>query len=89
MRVKKAYKDKDNKKSKSYSTSYYTKFKKVSLAASGPIVLCQAITVDGVTENFCWTRKSDRDLVKNNTLPDAEIIVAPNVSADRGWDYCA
>ena len=88
MKVKKNRKEKDNKK-QNYITSYYTKFKKVSLAASGPIVLCQATTIDGVTENFCWTRKSDRDLVKNNTLPDAEIVVAPNVPADRGWNYSA
>lgn len=89
MKIKKARKEKDNKKRHSYSTPYYTKFKKVSLAASGPIVLCQAVTVDGVTENFCWTRESDRNLVKNNTLPDAEIVVAPNVPADRGWNYYA
>ena len=87
MKAKKDNKKKHNKKS--YSTSYYAKFKKVSLAASGPIVLCQAVTVDGVTENFCWTKKSDRDLVKSNTLSDAEIVVAPNVPTDRGWDYCA
>ena len=86
-------KKKKNRNNNSYYTpstylnKYYTKFKKVHLAASGPIVLCQATTVDGVTETFSWNKRSDRDLVKANVLPDAEIYVESNVPDDKGWDY--
>ena len=69
----------------SYSNTYYTKFKKIHLATNGFITLCKATTVDGVEEIFQWDRKSHRDLIKNNTLPDAEIIVEKSVT--KGWDY--
>ena len=69
------------------SNSYYTKFSKVHLAAHGPIVLCQVTTVDGVTENFSWNKKSNRDLIKNNVTKDVEIIVEKNVPEDKGWNY--
>ena len=70
-----------------YPNMYYTKFTKVHLAAYGSIVLCQATTIDGVTENFSWNKKSHRDLVKANMTEDVEIIVEKNVPEDKGWNY--
>lgn len=68
-------------------TKYYTKFKKIELVANGAIVLCKATTIDGVEEYYDWNRQGKRDLVKANTLPDAEIIVSPSVPKDKGWNY--
>lgn len=69
------------------SHDHYTKFKKVELAAMGSIVMCKATTVDGVEEVYDWNRQSKRDLVKSNCIPDVEIVVAPTVPKDKGWDY--
>ena len=69
------------------NTNHYTKFKKVELAAMGSIVLCKATTVDGAAENYDWNRQSHRDLVKNNCIPDVEIIEGPSVPKNKGWNY--
>ena len=68
-------------------TNHYTKFKKVELVAMGSIVLCKATTIDGVEENYDWNRQSKRDLVKNNCIPDVEIIEGPSVPKNKGWNY--
>lgn len=75
------------KENNSVSNNYYTKFKKVHLVASGPIVLCRATTIDGVTETYGWNSKSNRDLIKNNAVHDIEVIVEPSVPEGKGWDY--
>ena len=82
-------KKKKNKKipTEKADTSYWTKFKKIELVANGAIVLCKATTIDGVEEIYDWNRQSKRDLVKANTIPDAEIIVNPSVPENKGWDY--
>lgn len=82
-------KKKKNKKTpiEKVDTSYWTKFKKIELVANGAIVLCKATTIDGVEEIYDWNRQGKRDLVKANTLPDAEIIVNPSVPENKGWDY--
>ena len=69
------------------NTDHYTKFKKVELAAMGSIVLCKATTIDGVEENYDWNRQSKRDLVKNNCIPNVEIIEGPSVPKNKGWNY--
>ena len=79
----KCYKSNHNKNK--YPNTYYTKFKKAHIVTNGFITLCKATTVDGVEEIFNWGKKSDRDIVRNNALPDIEIIVAKDVT--KGWDY--
>ena len=68
-------------------TNYFTKFKKVELVATGSIVMCKATTIDGVEEIYDWNRQSKRDLVKNNCIPDVEVIQGTSVPANKGWDY--
>ena len=85
-------KNKGRNKNKNYGTAaidtnYYAKFKRVELVANGSIVLCKATAIDGVEEIYDWNRQGKRDLVKANTLPDAEIIVNPSVPENKGWDY--
>lgn len=69
------------------SSDHYTKFKKVELVATGSIVMCRAITIDGVEEIYDWNRQSKRDIVKNNCIPNVEIIISPSVPANKGWNY--
>ena len=76
-----------NKNTTTSSKDYYTKFTRVHLAASGPIVLCKVTTESGDTETLDWNKKSNRDMIRHNTLPDAEICVEKNVPQDRGWNY--
>lgn len=82
-------KKKKNKKTptEKVDTSYWTKFKKIELVANGAIVLCKATTIDGVEEIYDWNRQGKRDIVRANTIPDAEIIVNPSVPENKGWDY--
>lgn len=83
-------KNKDNKKKNVepiINKSYYTKFTEVHLAALGSIVLCKATTENGTTETFDWNKKSNRELIRSNTIPGANIIVEKNVPPDRGWNY--
>ena len=68
-----------------YPNTYYTKFKKIHLVSNGFITLCEAITIDGVEEYFQWDRKNNRDLIRANTLSDAEIVIDKGVT--KGWDY--
>ena len=78
----------NNKKSETtFSKDYYTKFTGVHLAATGPIVLCRVTTENGTTETFDWNKKSNRDLIKHNVLPNATVFVEKNVPQDRGWNY--
>lgn len=84
-KIKKKKNKNSTVKDTEYGGNYYTKFKKVELISNGIITLCQATTIDGVAENFCWDSKKQRDIVRNNTLPDAEIIVGKSVT--KGWDY--
>lgn len=88
---KKFRKGKSHNKDKNYGTpsdtSYYTKFKRVELVANGAIVMCKATTIDGVEEICNWNRQNMRELVKANCIPEVEIIVAPSVPKDMGWNY--
>lgn len=79
--------NKNNINSVSNDTNHYTSFKKVELVAMGSIVMCKATTIDGVEEVYDWNRQSKRDLVKNNCIPDVEIIEGPSVPKDKGWNY--
>ena len=63
----------------------FKKIKKVHIVSNGIFTICKATTVDDVEEYYNWDSKSNRELVHNTTLPDAEIIVGPNVT--KGWDY--
>ena len=72
-----------------YKTRYpdtdSSKFKTVRLFNVGDETMCEATTVDGVTENFNWGRKNQRETVRNNMVKDCAIIV--DEGATRGWDY--
>lgn len=69
------------------NSNQYTNFKKVELVSMGSIVMCKATTVDGVEEIYDWNKQSKRDIVKNNCIPDVDIIVSSTVPKDKGWNY--
>ena len=64
-----------------------TQFVTIHIEKRGSMTVCRATTVDGVTENYIWDRKSHRNTVRLNTSPRARIIVADNVPANQGWDW--
>ena len=64
-----------------------TQFIAIRLEKKGSMITCKATTVDGVTENYIWDKKSHRNTVRCNTVSNAKITVCDNVPTERGWDW--
>lgn len=64
-----------------------TKFVKIKISKKGSMIVCEATTEDGVTENYIWSRKSHRQEVHTNTIATAKINVDNDVPEGKGWDW--
>lgn len=62
-------------------------FIEVRIEKKGAMITCKAKTEDGVTENFIWNRKNQRNTVHTNAAPNVKVIVDSNVPANCGWDW--
>jgi len=65
----------------------YTQFIEVRIKKKGSMTICEALTEDGVTENFIWSRKSHRQKVHENAAPNIKIAISSDVPSEHGWNW--